>query len=194
MHSRIVASEAAPSTATTSAPAFAAISTSARPASMIFMSATIVASGNSSRSFLTASRPSLLISGVPASSLRTPPSHASCAARSACERFAKSRASCSCGSAIMPIPPIARPSAQSRRARAADHVGSSAKRSVAPFSDESKISHTRFRTYSVPSPMSPLSRARASASPPAPPHGAQKCTVLRPSPQPHTSISESMRA
>ena len=43
----MVLSEAAPSTPTTSAPALAAYSTSVRPASMVFMSATMVCSGNS---------------------------------------------------------------------------------------------------------------------------------------------------
>ncbi len=92
MHSAMVESLAAARTWTTSAPAFAAHSVSVRPASITFMSAMMVASGNSRRSARTASSPSLLIRGVPASSHCTPPSTASRAARSACSRFTKSRA------------------------------------------------------------------------------------------------------
>ena len=51
-HSLIVLSDAAPSTPTTPAPALAAYSTSVRPASIVFMSATMVLSGNSAFSAL----------------------------------------------------------------------------------------------------------------------------------------------
>ena len=53
----------------------------------LFMSATIVADGNSLRKTRTAFRPSLLISGVPASSQSTPPATASAATFTALSRF-----------------------------------------------------------------------------------------------------------
>ena len=76
----------------TFAPAFAAISISARPASIVFMSATSVWRGNSARKRRIASRPSLLISGVPISIQSAPPPTASRASRSARSRSAKSSA------------------------------------------------------------------------------------------------------
>src|SRR5665254_9993 len=72
----MVLSDAAPSTPTTPAPALAAYSTSVRPASIVFMSATMVCSGNSALSVRTAPRPSALISGVPASTQSAPPAPA----------------------------------------------------------------------------------------------------------------------
>ena len=65
--SSIVTSDEAPRTDTMPAPAFAAISTSAAPVSIVFMSATIVFLANAFFSARTAFMPSLLISGVPAS-------------------------------------------------------------------------------------------------------------------------------
>jgi hypothetical protein len=90
--SAMVSSSEAPRIVTTSAPDFAAISTSNAPVSMIFMSATIRCDGNAFFSSRTASSPSLLISGVPASIQSAPPSTASFAAPNARERFSKSSA------------------------------------------------------------------------------------------------------
>ena len=78
--SAIVSSSLAPSTVTRSAPAFAAISTSKEPVSMTFMSATTRLSWKARLSSRTAFRPSLLMSGVPASTQSAPPSTASFAA------------------------------------------------------------------------------------------------------------------
>ena len=88
----IVSSDAAPMTTATFAPDFAAISISARPASIVFVSQTIRRSGNSLRSARTASIPSLLRSGVPTSSQSAPPSTASRASRSARGISSKSNA------------------------------------------------------------------------------------------------------
>jgi len=74
------------------APAFEAASISMRPASIVLRSATMGMSGNSARSWRTASRPSLLMSGVPASSQSAPPSTASRATRMAWPRLTKSSA------------------------------------------------------------------------------------------------------
>src|SRR5204863_326659 len=61
--SRIVASSVTPITVTTSAPAFAAISTSKAPVSIVLRSATIVVPGNDFLSWRTTSIPSDLIQG-----------------------------------------------------------------------------------------------------------------------------------
>ena len=84
------------------APALAATSTSARPASMIFMSATMVAEGKSLRSSRIDCSPSLLMSGVPASSQSTPPAIASFAFFRARCKSTKSRASCKIGFILSP--------------------------------------------------------------------------------------------
>ena len=96
--SSIVASSVTPITVITSAPAFAAISISNAPVSIVFRSATMVLPGNSFRSCRRTSTPSDLIRGVPASIQSAPPSTASFAAWIA--RFAcmKSRATCRTGS------------------------------------------------------------------------------------------------
>ena len=75
--SSIVASSASPRTVTMSAPALAMISTSKDPVSIVLVSAMIFFPGNSLFSVRTASAPSLLISGVPASIQSAPPSTAS---------------------------------------------------------------------------------------------------------------------
>ena len=187
MHSRIVASDAAPSTATTSAPALAAISTSTRPASMIFMSATMVASGNSERSARTASRPSLLIRGVPASRRRTPPSHASLAARRACDRLAKSSASCSCTGSAISIPPRAttcsRTVALKHSHQLYPHAPSNPSTPDDPAHEASSSPQSK-----------PCSRALSNSSPCQPPHGAQNGVVVIPSPHPQTSASVPIRS
>ena len=96
--SRIVASSVTPITVTTSAPAFAAISTSKAPVSIVLRSATIVVPGNDFLSWRTTSIPSDLIRGVPASSQSAPPSTASAAARRARLRCMWSRATWRTGS------------------------------------------------------------------------------------------------
>ena len=94
MHSLMVESLAAPSTPTRPAPALAAYSTSMRPASIVFKSAKMSLSGNAALSSRTESRPSALISGVPASTQSTPPATASRAISTARGRSTKSRATC----------------------------------------------------------------------------------------------------
>ena len=76
------------------APALAADSTSIRPASMIFMSATMVLPGKSRFNSRTASRPSLLIRGVPASTQSTPAGTARSATPTARCKSTKSSANC----------------------------------------------------------------------------------------------------
>ena len=85
---------AAAITETMSAPALAAISTSTRPASNVFKSATMVFFGKSFFRVLTALRPSLLIRGVPTSSQSAPPSTASPATLTARFKSTKSSATC----------------------------------------------------------------------------------------------------
>ena len=75
--SSMVASSASPRTVTMSAPALAMISTSKDPTSMVLVSAMIFLPGNSRLSARTASAPSLLMRGVPASIQSAPPSTAS---------------------------------------------------------------------------------------------------------------------
>src|SRR6266705_2533316 len=96
--SRIVASSVTPMTVMTSAPAFAAISTSNAPVSIVLRSATMVFPGNDFLSCRTTSMPSDLTRGVPASSQSAPPSTASFAASNARLRCIWSRATCSTGS------------------------------------------------------------------------------------------------
>src|SRR2546422_1028400 len=94
----IVASSVTPMTVMTSAPAFAAISTSNAPVSIVLRSATIVFPGNDFFSCRTTSMPSDLTSGVPASSQSAPPSTASFAASKARFRCMWSRATWRTGS------------------------------------------------------------------------------------------------
>src|SRR3989442_1520631 len=96
--SRIVASSVTPMTVITSAPAFAAISTSNAPVSIVLRSATIVLPGNDFLSCRTTSMPSDLTRGVPASSQSAPPSTVSFAASRARLRCMWSRATCNTGS------------------------------------------------------------------------------------------------
>ena len=79
---------------TMSAPAFAAISVSKAPVSIVFISATIVFFGKLSFNFLIMSIPSLFIRGVPASSQSAPPFTESFAIAIALCSFSKSSATC----------------------------------------------------------------------------------------------------
>ena len=84
-----------------SAPAFAAISVSKAPVSMVFMSATSGVSGNCCLSCLSMSMPSLLIRGVPASSKSAPPLCAAAAISRARWLLRRSRATCKTGFIIV---------------------------------------------------------------------------------------------
>ena len=95
--SSMVASSARPRTVTMSAPALAMISTSNEPVSMVLVSAMILSEGNSLLSARTASAPSLLMSGVPASIQSAPPSTASRAMATALFSCMRSSATCRWG-------------------------------------------------------------------------------------------------
>lgn len=95
--SSMVESSASPRTVTMSAPALAMISTSNEPVSMVLVSATILSPGNSLLSARTASAPSLLISGVPASTQSAPPVTASRAMTTALSSCIRSNATCRWG-------------------------------------------------------------------------------------------------
>ncbi len=95
--SLMVASSAAARMLMMSAPAFAAISVSRAPVSMVFISATMVVFGNCSRSWRMMSMPSLFISGVPASNQSAPPLTASFAMVSALSALRRSNATCKTG-------------------------------------------------------------------------------------------------
>ena len=95
--SSMVASSARPRTVTMSAPALAMISTSKDPTSMVLVSAMIFLPGNSRLSARTASAPSLLMSGVPASIQSAPPSTASWAMTMLLFSCMRSNATCRTG-------------------------------------------------------------------------------------------------
>ena len=102
--SDIVESSASPRTVTMSAPAFAMISTSNAPVSMVLVSATILRPGNVLFIVRTASVPSLLMRGVPTSIQSAPPSTASCAMPTLLLSCIMSRATCKTGSMAKPYP------------------------------------------------------------------------------------------
>ena len=143
----IVASSVTPMTVTTSAPAFAAISTSRAPVSMTLRSATIVLPGQAFRRARTDSTPSDFTRGVPASIQSAPPATASFAAWTARLRCMKSRATCRTGSmgtaANLPLPiktyrtsPSARgPTRTSRGAGAPNDPGQSGPKAGTPIPD-----------------------------------------------------------
>ena len=95
--SSMVESSARPRTVTMSAPALAMISTSNAPTSIVLVSAIIFFPGNSLRSARTASAPSLLMRGVPASIQSAPPSTASWAMTMLLFSCMRSNAICNVG-------------------------------------------------------------------------------------------------
>src|SRR5688572_6373535 len=117
----MVASDATARTVAIVAPAFAATSNSARPASMVFASQTTGTFGNSFRSARTASSPAALRSGVPTSSRSAPPSSASRAHLSARAVSTKSRAAWSRGMGGTILPRAPRKRAEPGRVHAGLH-------------------------------------------------------------------------